>query len=385
MCLPTIRVKLHPGAGATEIGPQRRTPSQLIHPVDHPVTDKSRSTHSPLVLDNLPTAQAAAMLYANGREKEAEGFLRRALEPGAPEENDPELWHLLFDLLRVRGEWVEYEELAKRFESRFGTTAPQWLNAQELARLPEELRPGGAGYFELGAAVDGSRKSEFDRVRAAARKLAHVHLDLSRVANVDEEGCRLLAGLLRELPDSGTGMLLTGADHLADLLREAAAGNPGVDSYWVLLLHLHRLRGLQKDFERTAVEYALAAGVKPPDWQPMVMPLAPRVVPQERRDEPRYGPGPEAIRRNGVMWGATDSQLSEVQQFVADRRYVNIDLSELRRIDFSCGNALAKLVNDLAASGKIVRLIRPNALVAGFLAALNLDPGVTIVPANRFV
>jgi len=323
------------------------------------------------------------VLYADGREEEAEAFLRRALEPDAPEQDRPEIWYLLFDLLQVRADWAQYEQLAKRFEASFGTAAPAWLNADELARLPEELRPGGAGYIEIVGMLDDACASQCERARTAARMLPHVHLDLSRIIDMDEEGCRLVADLLQALSANGTGVLLTGSDRFADLLREIAAGNPAVEDYWLLLLDLYHLQGLQKEFERTAVEYALAAGVKPPDWQPMVMPVPPRSAPQERRDQPRYDPGPEAIHLTGVMQGSTDPQLHELQQFAAGRRFVNVDLARLRRIDFRCGNSLAQLVNGLAAGGDTVRLLRPNALVAAFLAALNLDGRITVVRSDR--
>ncbi len=171
---------------------------------------------------------------------------------------------MLFDLLRARGEWKSFGALTQRFETSFGLPAPQWLNEEEMARLPAEVRPGGPGYFELAGALDASRGMELDGVRAAARNLATVHLDVSRLAALDAEGCAAFLELLRLLPHSGNAVLLTGAEHLADLLRDATAGDPWVETYWSLLLEIYRLRGEQKDFERTALEYALATGTSPP-------------------------------------------------------------------------------------------------------------------------
>jgi ABC-type transporter Mla MlaB component len=331
---------------------------------------------------SLPASQEAAVLYAIGREADAAGFLRSMLESAEAESNDPELWYMLFDLLRARGEWKPFEALTQRFEARFGVPAPQWLNEEEMARLPAEVRPGGPGYFELAGVLDASRGLELDRVRAAARSLAGAHLDVSRLAALDAEGCAALLELLRFLPQNGNAVVLTGAQHLTDLLRDAAAGNPWVQAYWSLLLELYRLRGQQRDFERTALEFALAAGASPPAWQPVLMPVAPSSQ-QEKRDEPRYQPGPEVFNLTGVMWGAADPQLTELQAFGAERQYVNINLAQLRRIDFSCGTALANLVNAMAWSSKTVRLIRPNSLVAAFLSTLSLDPSVELVPARR--
>src|SRR4029077_17190304 len=99
--------------------------------------------------------------------------------------DSPDLWCMLFDLLRARGDWKSFEGLAHRFEATFRIPAPQWLNEEEMARLPPEVRPGGAGYFELPGALDVSRGMELERVRSAARNLASVHLDVSRLTALD--------------------------------------------------------------------------------------------------------------------------------------------------------------------------------------------------------
>jgi ABC-type transporter Mla MlaB component len=343
----------------------------------------SRSVHYPPVSHNLPAAQEAAVLYANGREADTADFLRGILQPGEPGAESPDLWYMLFDLLRARGDWKQFEALEERFTAAFGISAPQWLNEEEMARLPTEIQPGGPGYFELSGALDGSRSLELNRVRVAARNLATVHLDVSRLAAIESDGCAAFLDLMRFMPGNGNGLLLTGADHFADLLHEAAQGNPAVEVYWALMLELYRVRGQQAEFERTALEYALAVGAAPPTWQSVLMPLAPRATQYEKRDAPRYESGPEVVYLEGVMWGAADPQIAELRAFGEERQYININLSQLRRMDFSCGTAFANLVNELAAGGKMVRLIGPNSLVAAFLSTLSLDPAVELTPVRR--
>ena len=323
------------------------------------------------------------MLYADGRETEAAELLSHALQGGETDPDHRELWYMLFDLLRGRGDWNRYQQLSERFTKAFSTAAPQWHNEEEMARLPAELRPGAPGYFQFAGALDSKRRAEMDRVREAARSLASVHLDVSRVSALDEGGCSAFAELLRFLAANGNGVLFTGASYLVEMLRTATEGNASAEAYWTLLMDLYRVRGLQKDFERTALEYALAMSVSPPAWQPIVMPLSHHTPTQEKRDQPRYEVGPELITLTGVMWGAADPQLTELQAFGAERQYVNINLAQLRRIDFSCGTALANLVNAMAWSSKTVRLIRPNSLVAAFLSTLSLDPSVELVPMRR--
>lgn len=330
----------------------------------------------------LPPSQEAAVLYAIGREADAAEFLRSMLDVDDAQATGPELWYMLFDLLRARGEWRPFEALAPRFESKFRVPAPKWLNDEEMARLPPETRPGGPGYFELTGTLDGSRTPELERVRAAARGLASAHLDVSRLGAVDPAGCEGLLQLLQFLPNNGSAVMLTGAEHLIDLLRAGAANQPRVQVYWSLLFEIYRLREQQRDFERAALEFALTAGVSPPVWQPVMMPVAPTSR-QEKRDEPRYQPGPEAFSLSGLLRGSADPQLTELQAFGSERKYVNINLTQLRRMDFSAGTALANLLNAMAWSDKTVRLIRPNSLVAAFLSTLSLDPSIELVPVRR--
>ena len=54
-----------------------------------------------------------------------------------------------------------------------------------------------------------------------------------------------------------------------------------------------------------------------------------------QRDEPRYQHGPEDIQLRGIMAGAADPQLHELEAFAAERQYVNINLARVARMDFA--------------------------------------------------
>jgi len=82
------------------------------------------------------------------------------------------------------------------------------------------------------------------------------------------------------------------------------------------------------------------------------------------------------------MWGAADPQLAELRDLAEQRQYVNINLSQLRRLDFSCATAFANLLNEHLEAGKTIRLLRPNSLVAAFLATLSLNPEIIVVPGR---
>jgi len=342
----------------------------------------SHSVVSAIVSDPLPLPQEAALLYAHGRVCDAARAIESGIEPGAAHELDAHAWFMLFDLYRAEGQWQEYESLVARFENLFGRGAPPWSNQEETAHLPPEMQSGGRACFELIGALDTDSANLLDRMRARAGTHSALRLDLSKVTNVDATGCARLSEVLATLTTGEVGLLVTGVDRVVHLLHTAAHGNPGVRAYWILLLALYRLRGMQQEFERAALEYALTTEESPPAWEPPLTPLAaPRVI-DEKRDEPRYQSGPDVIHLNGVMTGATDPQLDALSEFSHQREYVNVNLSRLTRADFTCATELATRINGLAQAGKTVRLLRPNALVGALLGSFPLSPGVTVVPTG---
>jgi ABC-type transporter Mla MlaB component len=346
---------------------------------EQPVMEPAARVFQAIHTQSLTPVQEAAVMYANGRSDEAQRLLQQALDAGADGDERP--WHLLLGLYRIEGDWQSFEPLAARFERTFQHAAPNWLSEESLAHLPPEMHPGGEVYCALAGALDRRSAAKLEPLSRLAQRHASVHIDASKVTGVDSDGCRSLAQLLASLSGNGNGVVLTGAEGLTRLLRQAVDGDGSQTSCWTLLLELLRLRGLQADFERAALEYALAAGVAPPAWRPALMPVVAPHGLQEKRDEPRYQAGPEVIRVTDVLAGATDRQLDALQSFAAERQYINVNLASLVRIDLAAASALVGLVNGLAAGGKVVRLLRPNPLVEALLETLHLDPRVQLVRA----
>lgn len=316
-------------------------------------------------------------MYADGRTAEAEQALTRALDASGPQA--PQAWEMLFDLHRTQGDWRAFEALAERFAQASGRAAPAWLDEQALAWLPAALQPGGEAYLRLTGSLDARQAYLLDDIRRAASDHAAVHLDLTRVQGATGEACAALLAALRFLIDHGNAVHLTGAERVAALLRETAAAGAESRECWTLVLELYRLRGRHSHFQRAALEYALATGAAPPEWQPVLMPVIAARSPQERRDQPRYQAGPDQIQVDGTLSGASHPLLVELRELAADREYVNIVMSQLDRIDLACATAFVETLNRLARAGKTVRLIRPNSLVHALLATFTLDPRIVLV------
>jgi ABC-type transporter Mla MlaB component len=334
---------------------------------------------SSILSQALPLPQEAALLYANGRVQQAAQRLESAIAPGGGHERDPEAWSMLLDLHRAEADWPAFERAATRFEAAFGRAAPAWLAVEEVAHLPAEMQAGGDAYFEVVGPLDARAAARLMTMRNRATHHSALHLDLSKAADIDAQGCRSLSETLRFVSANGNGVLVTGADRIEYLLRTAVEGDGTARPYWSLLLDLYQLRGMQADFERTALEYALATGEDPPPWQPTVRPVIVPPVVVEKREEPRYAAAPEVVHLRGVMSGAADSQLRELDRFAVGRQYVNINLARVARMDLACATGLAARVNEMARAGKTVRLLRPSGLIGALLASFDLAPGVAVV------
>jgi ABC-type transporter Mla MlaB component len=323
----------------------------------------------------LPPHQEAAVMFANGRTEEARALLEAQLATEA--RSDAQLWALLFCLHRIEGDWTEFDALAVRFRAQFQRPAPAWLDADALGHLPAPLQPGGDACIQLAGALDVRAAVRLEEARDKAARHASLHLDLSRIEGIDADGAAALSGLIRFLASNGNALLLTGSRGIIELLRLAVSGDGRLSAYWTLLLDLYQLEGRRVEFERAAVEYALCTGAPVPEWEAVVMPLAPRNEVREQRDEPRYQAGPEVM----VLARADEDALLAVREFAGGRRYVNIDLTELRRVSPAAAAGLVELANDLA-DAHLVRLLRPNPLVEALLETLDLDARVQLIRAK---
>lgn len=315
-------------------------------------------------------------MFATGRAEDARLLLER-LVADPESQDDLRLWAQLFTLYRIRADWPRFDALAARFEARFQRLPPASPGLESPAGLPAALRAGGEAWQQISGALDARAIPRIEQVREKSSRYPSLHLDLTRVDGVDADGCAALSGLIRFLAANGNALLLSGTGELIELLRAAASGDGTLSAYWTLLLDLYQLEGRRVEFERAALEYALATGAPAPHWEAVVMPLPPRRQVREQRDEPRYQAGPEVL----AVTGGGDEHLHAIDEFARDREYVNLDLEDLDHLAPVAARALVQLVNALS-NDHVVRLLRPNALIEALLETLDLDPRVQLIRAQ---
>ncbi len=323
----------------------------------------------------LPASEQAAMLFALGQSGASQFLLEEEL--GRRKTLDARLWALLFALLRVQGDWRRFDALADRYAAGTGRAMPAWLDQDLLTRLPDSLQIGGDGYFEL---YDVEPRLA-QRIADIGTQRTGVHLDLSRLERLDGAEAIRLTDILESLAQGAVPVVVSGTDQIATRIRALLEARPTNQLLWRLLFALYRLQDLAEEFDHTGLEYSLATGFSAPTWEPPLLPVMPPRNLEEKRRAPRYQ-APEAIRLRGRIEESNDLQLELLRDGAQERQYVNVDLSRLGRIAPSPAATLVGVVNELAGWGKVVRLLRPHALVETLLKALSLDARVQLIRAQ---
>jgi anti-anti-sigma regulatory factor len=137
---------------------------------------------------------------------------------------------------------------------------------------------------------------------------------------------------------------------------------------WLLLLEMLQYTGEQERFENLAVDYAVTFEESPPSWEGKARPEEESSLPEESGAAAGNG-----IRLEGELTGATTESIRKLAAFAADRPIVEVDCSQLRRIDFVSAGTLFNILATLQAQGKLVVLRNVNAMVAALLRVMGVD------------
>ena len=112
-----------------------------------------------------------------------------------------------------------------------------------------------------------------------------------------------------------------------------------------------QILGREEDFDNAAVDYATLFEVSPPSYsQPRPLPIKNGV------QKKQVSQSPEAcFKLVGQIGPGTEMQFQDLKQFAQGRKQIEIDLSQVSRIDFSVvGLLLETLIGISGAGGKIL-------------------------------
>ncbi len=316
-------------------------------------------------------AEEAAVLFANNQDKAAQAVLESALpiHRSGPAER---LWLMLFDLYRMSGQQQAFEAMEIEYARAFEKSPPGWRSkAADNVRVPESA----AGSVMFKGDLLGSNTAAFEVVRQALEKNRKMRLDLSKVKQIDPEGCACLLNFLVRARKNKGEIELLGREALGELVQgRVETGKAEGKECWLLLLELCQLQGRQEAFEEVAIDYAVTFEESPPSWEagrvaaPEPVVARPAVTSEEARGD--------AYILSGEI---KSSRFGDLASYANVHDPVLIDCAELRRMDFISAGALLNALTAIRSSGKQIVFRHPNHLVAELFGVVGLKAVATIV------
>lgn len=312
--------------------------------------------------------EEAAVLYANGNAAEAEAALNVVLE-GQTNHAGEGLWMMLLDLYRLTGQRQRFELRVLDYATRFERSPPPW---DDLSSAPERPRSHAAPLVNLSGSLSGQAAGQFEQIGIIGKKSGAIRIDLGRLRSVDETGCTLFRGVLRELASERVNVSLLKCSQLADMLAgQVHPGEPTGRDVWLLMLEMLQHTGEQERFENLAVDYAVTFEESPPSWEPRAEQAATTSAAQEvvlDLDAPAA-----EFSLEGELTSAAIEKIRKLAAHASSLQQVDVDCGQLRRIDFVSAGTLFNILATLQAQGKQVVLRNVNAMVAALLRVMGVD------------
>lgn len=320
-----------------------------------------------------PELEEAAVLYANGKIGEAATLLNRYLLDN-PDKRDPQPWYMLFDLYEATGQIAPFEDAALDFAIKFERSPPTWAPRTPTQRQEASALP----YMGFGTSFGAADRERLKRFMQEAASKPAVRVDVSRTPVADEDYLRTVYGCLLKLRDQDKAIVLVGGANLIDKLNALRRADKLSETGWSLLLTLLELEGNERQFEDTALDYAMRFEVSPTSYRPpKVPPEPPSVAPVTAE------PTGLTFPLKGVVGASGDPQLAELCRFCQDKPLVEIDLSQVTRIEFAALGQFLDVLISLNKAGHTLILKEGNELINVLLHMIGAGQYATIRGRKR--
>ena len=324
-----------------------------------------------------PELGEAAVLYANGKVGDAAALLNRYLLDN-PENRDPQPWYMLFDLYEVSGQREPFEDAAVDFAVKFDRSPPTWAPRTQTDRKASATLP----YMGFGASFGPADRERLKRFLNDAVNKEVVRVDVTRTPVPDADYTRAILDCLVKLQEMGKAskaIKLLGGPNLIGHLDAQRQEDKLTEAGWLLLLTLLQLTGEKARFEDTAVDYAVRFGVSPPSYTPPKVPREDDAPSTEGRPSP-FG---LTFPMQGVVGASGDAQIARLREFAEDKPQVEVDLSQVSRIDFAAVGPLLDTLISLHKKGCKILFKEGNELVNALLNLIGAGQYAMILGRTR--
>jgi ABC-type transporter Mla MlaB component len=345
----------------------------------------SHLAHSMVIADaGNPVLEEAAILYANGQDLPAVAVLSAAVL----NDRTPDTWLMLLELYQSLGKRTEFENLAIDFAVRFETSAPAWSDAQTRKPVARVTPPTSRAAIVFKGTLDVRIVPQLEQLKKLAQRSAVLHLEFDQVTSVDVQGADLILRVFAAFQKSNHEVQISGANQLAERLRDAieVGRRDASNAVWMLLLEIYRILNRQAAFEETSIDYCVTFEVSPPSWEPP----SPKYVVEDKGAKtapPEVAAaaaeetlGADHIALSGDLVGKSEGELTRLTQFANDHQQIVVDCAKLARVDFTAAGLLLNWAVGMRGQRKDISFIKVGHLVAALFVVMGLHE---VVPIER--
>lgn len=323
-----------------------------------------------LSVDDVAAIEEASVLYANANDSGAKAVLEEAI--GGTNKTSDRLWRMLFDLYRLTGDKPAFDAHGVIFAELFEKSPPVWDDATPVASVaaPKDASPA----VNLSGNLSGNARTQFDQLVRIGSKVGKLRIDCSRLRGIDDAGCTLLSDTLDELKRNKVKVALMGAQQAFSLLEpKLKVGEPEGRVYWVAALAMMQQLGDQALFEDMAVNFAITFEESPPSWDPPEATLNPTDSGEAPKLEEIVTQAREGFILDGTVAGAQPDVLRKLAVYGSERNAIEIDATQLKRLEFVSAGALFNQLAQFQTQGKLAVIRHPNEMVAALMRVMGID------------
>lgn len=344
----------------------------------NPNTDGRGAAHA--AIENIPALEEAAILFASEQVEATELILQNLIQNESYNALNPTAWLMLFDLYQITNNKTNFEQLSLDYASKLEISAPLWRDEKNQDAPQKEQKTFVPGVSFSGK-LNAQLVKQIDKLQALAKQHKQLRLEFVRIAELDVAGCEQLLRGFQLLKKAKNELTVVGAHDLIKFTRAliAVGRRDESDAPWLLLLELLQLINDEPAFEESSLDYAITYEVSPPSFE----------APKNKATAPSVGISIEFVEADRYMLpkvieGNTSELIGKIKAFSIDHQSVQLDCSQLERIDFSsCGELLSGLVPLSKQLNVSIEFHDVNHLVIALLNAMGFKNIAVIFPRKR--
>jgi ABC-type transporter Mla MlaB component len=350
------------------------SPDSEAKQVNHSTADDGIQVYE-MELQTDPAIEEAVMLYANGQTGAATAALNRYILDHT-DCRDSQPWLLLFDIYEATGQRLPFDDLAVDYAVRFEHSPPTWRSVQSaVTDKTAQKHPT----FTFGPTIAPQDKPRLEHFYQECELADTATLDFSKTpVPGDDSYARQILETLSRVIAMGKEVQMVGGEAFVVRLNASRIAGVLTESTWLLLLMLLQLQAKRYEFEEVAVGFAIQFEISPPSYTP------PKHISMEPgTPEPELTPKGHTFPLKGLLGPNSTNVFNDLREFAEPLSVIEIDLSQVTRIDFSIIGLLMDTIMSPALAGKRILFRGGNTMVNLLLQMIGIEHFATIQQEKR--